>query len=73
VSRPWAFQLANGVRCVASTGTVPAVAGVNLAYHCADGADAALGSVSGGRLTAQYATPGATRLAQLTVTTVWDA
>jgi hypothetical protein len=73
VSRPWAFQLANGVRCVASTGTVPAVAGVNLAYHCTDGADAALGAVSGTHLTAQYAPPGATRLSQLTVTTVWDA
>src|SRR3954468_5233591 len=59
VSRPWAFQLADGVRCVASTGTVPAVAGVNLAYHCGDGADAALGAVNGTRLTAQYANPGA--------------
>ena len=73
VSRPWAFQLANGVRCVASTGTVPAVAGVNLAYHCADGADAALGAVSGTRLTAQYANPGAGALATTTVTTIWDA
>ena len=73
VSRPWAFQLDDGVRCVASTGTVPAVAGVNLGYHCADGADAALGAVSGAQLTAQYAPPGATRLTTTTVTTMWDA
>jgi len=73
VSRPWALQLSNGVRCVASTGTVPAVAGVNLTYHCADGADAALGGVSGSRLAAQYAPPGANALTNMTVTTVWDA
>jgi len=73
VSRPWAFQLSNGIRCVASTGTVPAVAGVNLGYHCVDGADAALGVVIGSHLTAQYAPPGATSLSRMTVTTVWDA
>jgi hypothetical protein len=73
VSRPWALQLSNGVRCVASTGTVPAVAGVNLTYHCADGTDAALGAVSGSHLTAQYAPPGASALTHVTVTTVWDA
>lgn len=72
-ARPWALQLHNGVRCVASTGTVPAVAGVNLTYHCADGADAALGGVSGSHLTAQYAPPGAGSLTNMTVTTVWDA
>jgi len=73
VSRPWAFQLSNGVRCVASTGTVPAVAGVNLGYHCADGANAALGVVMGTHLTAQYAAPAAGALSRMTVTTVWDA
>ena len=73
VSRPWAFQLSNGIRCVASTGTVPAVAGVNLGYHCADGANAALDVVVGTHLTAQYAAPAAGALSRMTVTTVWDA
>ena len=76
-SRPWAIELSSGLRCVASTGTVPAVAGVNLAYHCTDGGDAALGSVAGARLTAQYAAPTqgppATTLETMTVTTVWVA
>ena len=71
--RPWAIQLDNGVRCVASTGTVPAVDGVDLAYHCADGGDAALGGVQGARLTAQYAGPAQHGLTTMTVTTVWDA
>jgi hypothetical protein len=72
-SRPWALQLGNGTRCVASTGTVPEVAGVNLAYHCIDGGNAALGGPGGGMLTAQYAAAGAQTLTSMTVSTVWNA
>ena len=71
--RPWAIQLSSGVRCVASTGTVPAVAGVNLTYHCADGGNAAISDTGGPSLTARYASAAARTLASLTVTTVWDA
>jgi hypothetical protein len=35
-ARPWAVQLANGARCVASTGTVQAVHGVSLDLLCPD-------------------------------------
>jgi hypothetical protein len=36
-ARPWAVQLANGARCVASTGTVQAVNDVSLNLLCPDG------------------------------------
>jgi hypothetical protein len=75
-ARPWAIQLDNGVRCVASTGMVPAVAGVNLAYHCADGGDAALrpsSTATPGTVTADYAAAGARTLHTMTVTTMWRA
>lgn len=69
--RAWAFELGNGTRCVASTGTVPEVAGTNLGYHCSDGGNAALGGPGGDTLVAQYAAPQATTLTSMTVTTVW--
>jgi hypothetical protein len=71
--RPWAFELKNGVRCIASTGTVPAVDGVNLGYHCLDGGNAELGGVDGALLTAQYVAAGARTLTPLGVTTIWRA
>jgi hypothetical protein len=72
-TRPWAFQLSNSVRCVASTGTVPEVGGVNLGYHCTDGGDAALIPTGGSLVSAHYAAPGATTLTTMTVTTIWHA
>lgn len=42
---PWALELAGGVRCIASTGTVPSVDGVALTYSC--GAGRAAGRLSG--------------------------
>jgi hypothetical protein len=72
-ARPWAIQLQDGLRCVASTGTVPAVAGVNLTYHCTDGGNAALAGTSGAMLAAKYAPADATALTTVTVTTVWNA
>ncbi len=70
-SRPWAFQLNTGVRCVASTGMVPSVRGVNLGYHCADGGNAAL--AADGSATASYAAAAATTLQTMAVTTIWRA
>jgi hypothetical protein len=61
------------VRCVASTGTVPAVGGVNLPYHCTDGGDAAVDQPAGTALAAQYAAPRATALTPMRVTTIWAA
>jgi hypothetical protein len=72
-ARPWAVQLANGVRCVAATGTVPAVHGVNLGYHCLDGANAALGDTSAAVVTAEYADPDTQQLRPVTVQTIWRA
>lgn len=74
--RPWAFVLGSGVRCVASTGTVPAVAGVNLAYRCTDGTSATIGTVAAaGRatVTASYGRPGGKALHRSTVRVVWRA
>jgi hypothetical protein len=80
VVRPWAFQLATGVRCVASTGTVPAVHGVNLGYHCTDGGDAALrtsapsaAKSAATTVTADYGNVKTQTLRPVTVTTIWRA
>jgi hypothetical protein len=70
--RPWALQLTSGIRCVASTGTVPAVQGVNLGYHCSDGGDAAVAGTAANVLTVHYAAPGRTVLQTLKVSTVWQ-
>ena len=73
---PWAIELANGARCVVATGTVPAVQGVNLGYHCRNGANAALADTTGqagkGQYAkAKYALAGATTLLTVTVSTIW--
>lgn len=69
--RPWAFVLAGGIRCVAATGTVPEVAGVNLGYECGDGSNATLVDPSAKQVVAQRAAPGATTLTRVLVTTIW--
>lgn len=71
--RPWAIQLSNGARCVAITGTVPQVNGVDLGFHCADGRDAALVSAAAALAVAEYGAPTATSLRRVTVTTIWRA
>ena len=35
-TNPWALELANGVRCTLMTGTISTVAGVGMAYGCAN-------------------------------------
>lgn len=69
--RPWAIVLQTGVRCVASTGTVPAVDKVNLPYHCNDGTSAALTTRAGPLLHASDAAPGAATLHRAAVRVVW--
>jgi hypothetical protein len=69
--RPWAIVLQTGIRCVASTGTVPAVDKVNLPYHCNDGTSAALTTRAGPHLHASEAAPGATTLRRAAVRVVW--
>jgi hypothetical protein len=70
-SRPWAFEAQGGVRCVATTGTVPQVAGVDLGYHCTDGRDAALVDTGAPQWSAEVGAPGATTLVRLPVRTIW--
>jgi hypothetical protein len=70
-TRPWALQLKSGVRCVASTGTVPSVHGVSLGYRCADGGDAAIQSSTSDPVTADYAAPRSTTLETVSVATIW--
>lgn len=70
-TRAWAFQLATGVRCVSSTGTVPEVADVNLDYHCTDATDAALVDPTAHQVIAQDADPDAKTLQRVAVTTIW--
>jgi hypothetical protein len=69
--RPWALELGNGVRCVASTGTVPAVQGVNLGYRCTDGAYAGLIDTKSATVTADYGDATAQTVQSVTVTTIW--
>lgn len=70
-TRPWAIQLANGVRCVAATGTVPAINGVNLDFHCRNGWDAAVRDDSAATVTADYGDPDMQVLRTVAVTTIW--
>jgi hypothetical protein len=70
-ARPWAIQLRNGARCVAVTGTVPQVDGVDLGFHCSNGRDAAVVPGAAVLAVAEYGTPGAHALQRVTVTTIW--
>jgi hypothetical protein len=69
--RAWAFQLDNGVRCVASTGTVPQVQGINLGYRCTDGRYAGLRDESTRLVRADYADTSAQTVQLVTVTRIW--
>ncbi|MFN2560067.1 MAG: hypothetical protein ABR571_02060 [Jatrophihabitans sp.] len=71
VGRAWAFQLDNGARCVASTGTVPQVQGINLGYHCTDGSDAALRDISAPLVTADYGEAKSQAIQSVTVPRIW--
>lgn len=70
-TRPWAVQLANGVRCVASTGTVPEVAGFLLDYSCRGGSGVSLADLDQPVVTAHWARAGATAVTTVRVVTLW--
>jgi hypothetical protein len=70
-NRPWALLLGTGAKCVASSGTVPSVAGVNLPYDCSDGTFAAVGAVIGKQLHAYDAAPKAAGLRVVAVRALW--
>lgn len=70
-SRPWAFELDNGLRCVTSTGTVPYVAGYSLLYQCANGAAAAIVDGQARHITVEYATAGSKTVQQRGVRAMW--
>jgi hypothetical protein len=73
VTRPWAMQLSDGARCVALTGTVTVVDGVDFGYRCLDGTLAAAPTGAAGTLLhVRTATAGAApRPAETTVTAIW--
>jgi hypothetical protein len=70
-ARPWAVQLANGARCVASTGTVQAVDGVSLDLLCTGGN--AAGGLDAANLTwqVQYGPKSGGPLTPVDVTQAW--
>jgi hypothetical protein len=71
VARPWALELAGGLRCVVTNGTPTMLHGVALGYQCPDGW-AGLLTTSGALRHALYqASDGAVRT--LGVTAVWRA
>ena len=71
IDRPWALELAGGLRCIATTGTTAVLQGVALGYRCPDGT-AGLRNESGSLRHAVYqATDGAVR--DLVVSVVWRA
>jgi hypothetical protein len=71
--RPWALQLANGVRCLSVTGTVEIDRGVPLTYQCSDGRAAAIASEHAALILASYGQPPQGALRRIAVTTLWTA
>jgi hypothetical protein len=72
VRQPWALQLVNGARCVATTGTVPTVAGVALNYLCGSDHDAGIVGAQGRPLYVGYGSPSGTTLARVAIATIWS-
>lgn len=68
-ANPWAVQLANGVRCVAVTGTVQSVEGVSLNLSCPGGTVAGALDNSGPAWHVKYGT--ATGLSLVVVVAAW--
>ena len=72
-THPWALELANGARCVAVTGTVPAVGAVALQYSCGSPAGAGRLTTIGSLMSVQYSVTGDGPLQTVDVTTAWQA
>ena len=71
--RVWAFLRSDGTRCVAATGTVPAVAGRNLDYNCSDHTSAALTGARSQHVRTVFAKAGATTLRSGSVRDLWHS
>jgi hypothetical protein len=71
--RPWALQLANGVRCLSVTGTVQIDRGMPLTYQCRDGRAAGIASEHAGLVVVSYGQPPQGALRRIAVTTMWTA
>lgn len=71
--RLWALQLADGTHCVAATGTVPQVHGVNLSYSCGDGSYAEPVNPGAQHLVVQRARLDATTLTRTAASAAWHA
>lgn len=70
-TRPWALQLDSGLRCTASTGTVPFVDSVALSFRCTGGVYAAVVDPKAATVTVQYGAATATVLKQARVSVMW--
>jgi hypothetical protein len=69
IAQPWALQLADGTRCVVTTGTTPLLRGVPMRYQCGS-ATAGLLDTGGTLLRAQVRTAGGS-VSQVTVAATW--
>lgn len=69
--RPWALRLGNGARCVAASGMVPQVRGVDLGYHCRNGWDAGALDTTHALATVEYGNDRTHQLRDVRVTTIW--
>jgi hypothetical protein len=72
VSHPWALQLSNGARCVATTGTVPTVDGVSLSYQCGSDRDAGIVGAQSSAAQVGYGSPSGTTLTRVAIATIWS-
>jgi hypothetical protein len=68
-NNPWALELANGKRCIISTGTVPTVAGIALNYVCGQGMSAGLVAATPAEV--RYGVASGTSLATVMITEIW--
>ncbi|MEP7020842.1 MAG: hypothetical protein ABI808_09330 [Pseudonocardiales bacterium] len=71
-ANPWALQLANGVRCVASGGTVHSVDGVSLNLQCSGGTAAGGLDTTGPMWQVKYGPQSGGPLAVVGVTHAWQ-
>jgi hypothetical protein len=68
---PWALELAGGLHCVLSTGTVPKVDGVELNYLCGESAGAGQLTTAGALQTVEYGSLSGPTVGLVDVVTAW--
>jgi outer membrane murein-binding lipoprotein Lpp len=71
ISQPWAIELADGDRCVVTTGTAPILHGLAMRYQCRSGTAGLLASAAA-LLRAQFRSPGGTVMT-VAVAASWTA